>query len=350
MKVATITYSNAQNYGAMLQAYALASYLEAFCKCDVIDYRTFDNRWFKPRKEIKDILISAVQVSRGKRRVLRFEQFRNKYLPLTSFCGCADDLKKLNSKYDCFIVGSDQVWNCSHGVNENFFLVFADEDKKKVAYAASFGSSSIPKEHAEKVRSYLKEIRHISIREKSGAALVENLTGRKPPVVVDPVFLKDAAEWKRIAAPVEMKQPYAFVYSTQKSEHLNHAVEEYAARKKIKIVSTHAIPGVRCVVRKDIGPLEFLGYILNAEYVISTSFHATAFSIILEKNFCVVPHSQTGARVRDLLEDANMAQCIWCEDNYQYPQLDYRKDGINALQSRVNFSKHFLKNCLEEEI
>lgn len=349
MKVATITYSNAQNYGAMLQAYALSSYLNAFCKCDVIDYRTFDSRWFKPRKEIKDIVVSAVQISQGKRRVSRFEQFRKKYLPLTTICECRDDLKKLNNEYDCFITGSDQVWNCSHGANENFFLTFADKDKKKVAYAASFGSSSIPKEYAEAVSSYLKEISYISIREKSGAVLVERLIGNKPPVVVDPVFLKDAAEWKQIATTVEMKKPYVFVYSTQKSANLNQAVKDFTEKNRIKIVSTHAIPGVHCFVRKDIGPLEFLGYIMNAEYVISTSFHATAFSIIFEKDFCVVPHSQTGARVTDLLEDANIAECIWQRDNYQYHQVDYSNAGVKALQTRIDFSKQFLRNCLNED-
>ena len=280
--------------------------------------------------------------------MLRFEQFRDKYLPLTSICLCLDDLKKLNGEYDCFITGSDQVWNCSHGANENFFLAFANEDKNKVAYAPSFGSSSIPKDYHARVISYLKKIRHISTREKSGAALVESLIGSKPPVVVDPVFLKDTAEWKEIAAPVEVKQPFAFVYSTQKSKLLNQAVKNFVAKNQIKIVSTHAIPGVRCIVRKDIGPLEFLGYILNAEYVISTSFHATAFSIIFEKDFCVVPHSQTGARVTDLLDDANLTGCIWREDNYQYPKVDYSNSGVKTLQSRIDFSKRFLRNCMED--
>lgn len=347
MKVATITYSNAQNYGAMLQAYALSSYLNAFCTCDVIDYRKFDSRWFKPRKDITDIFVSMLQILQGKRRVFRYKQFRQKNLPLTTICETQDDLKKLNNEYDCFITGSDQVWNCSHGANENFFLTFADKDKKKIAYAASFGAPSIPKEYAETVSSYLKEISHISIREKSGAEIVERLIKNKPPVVVDPVFLKDATEWRQIAAAVEMKKPYVFVYSTQKSVNLNHAVKGFMKKKRIKIVSTHAIPGVHCFVKKDIGPLEFLGYVLNAEYVISTSFHATAFSIIFEKDFCVVPHSQTGARVTDLLEDANMEECIWQRDNYQYHQVDYSNAGVKILQTRINFSKQFLKSCLE---
>lgn len=350
MRVAVITYSNAQNYGAMLQVYALSNYLGQFCDCSVVNYRQFDDRWFKPRKNLKDIILSVIKFTEGKIRIKRYERFREQYLNLTELCSSSEELERLNDSFDLFITGSDQVWNCNGRVNDDFFLRFVKNQKRIASYAASFGSDHIPEQVSEKVGRYIKEFDFVSIREKSGAELVEKLTGEKTSVVVDPVFLKSTEDWKVLAVNPIIKEPYVFVYSTQKSDRLNWAVKDYSEKKHLKIVSTHAIPGVHCTVRKDMGPLEFLGYILNAEYVISTSFHATAFSIIFEKNFCVVPHSQTGARVTDLLEDANMAECIWQEKSYKYPQIDYRDAGVNALQDRIDFSKQFLMDCLEDKV
>lgn len=351
MKVGIATYSGAQNYGALLQAQALTDYIQSLgYECYLINNWPFDGRWFKPRKNIQDIVVSILKIRQGKKRVKRYKKYREQYLHFSDEVRSHADIQNLNAVFDCFITGSDQVWNCHNGCDEIFFLGFAEDNKSTIAYAPSFGSASIPEQYKNDVIQYLKKIKHISVREKSGAALVETLIGIKPLIVIDPVFLKGGSEWKKIAAPLEISEPYVFVYSTQKSERLNQSVKEFEKKKKIKIISTHAIPGVHCTVRKDIGPLEFLGYILNAEYVISTSFHATAFSIIFEKNFCVVPHSQTGARVTDLLEDAHMAECIWQEKNYKYPQIDYRNAGVNALQDRIDFSKQFLMDCLEDKV
>ena len=83
MRVAVITYSNAQNYGAMLQVYALSNYLGQFCDCSVVNYRQFDDRWFKPRKNLKDIILSVIKFTEGKIRIKRYEHFREQYLNLT---------------------------------------------------------------------------------------------------------------------------------------------------------------------------------------------------------------------------------------------------------------------------
>ena len=133
MKVAVITYSNAQNYGAMLQVYALSSYLQQFCDCSVVNYRKFDNRWFKPRKDYKDIILSFMRFNAGMRRISRYEHFREKYLTLTELCSSSTELEKLNDSFDLFITGSDQVWNCNGKVNDDFFLRFVKSGKRKAS-------------------------------------------------------------------------------------------------------------------------------------------------------------------------------------------------------------------------
>ena len=311
MKTATITYSNAQNYGALLQAYALVEYLRKMGHSpDLIDYRAFDQRWFKPRKTLSDVLFTALMMCAGKRRVRRFLEFRE-LLPLTAFCRDSADLSKLNGQYDAWISGSDQVWNCNARVNDDFFLRFVHSPGKKIAYAASFGSDSVPEESAETVRRYIKDFDFVSVREKSGALLVEELTGERPPVTVDPAFLLSKEEWRALLpAKREHGKPYIFVYTTELSKRLEKIVQTAHQKTGLPVISTQYIPGCGCRVKKDIGPREFLGFIDGASQIISTSFHATAFSVIFEKDFCVVPHSRTGARVIDLLEDLGISERI----------------------------------------
>lgn len=345
MKVAITTYSGAQNFGALLQAYALSSYIrELGNECSLINNWPFDTRWFKPRKNLNDILISLVKYREGKKRIDRFNSFRDKYLVLTDGIQSSEDYKKLNEMFDAFVTGSDQVWNCSNGVDQCFYLGMFDDDKIKISYAASFGSATIPEEYTETVKNYLAKIEGLSVREKSGAELIKSITGREALVSVDPVFLKSKEEWARIAHYPMEEEPYIFVYSTQKSERLNKAVAAYVKNHRVKIISTHAIPGCKCTVKKDIGPLEFLGYIQEAQYVISTSFHATAFSMIFQKNFAVIPHSTTGARVIDICEDANLNTCIW--NDKDFTSVDYSNAGVIALENRIYKSKQYLAEKL----
>ena len=346
MKVAITTYCGAQNYGALLQAHALMNYVKSIGhECKLINNWPFDRRWFKPRKTIEDIWVTLYQIKKGKVRIERYEQFRERYLDLTDTISNEQEMEKLNEEFDVFITGSDQVWNCNPSLNTDFFLGFVADDKKKLSYAASFGSENIPVDSRDVVKRYLKRMNHISVREKSGAEIVKSLLGKAPQVVVDPVFLMNRRHWEELAVhPNDEK--YVFVYSTQKSERLNKAVKDYSENNNLQIISTHAIPGCKCTVRKDIAPLEFIGYIMDAVYVISTSFHATAFSIIFEKDFCVVPHSQTGGRVVNICEDANLNSCIWHDGNYGYEHIDYTNAGLIAMNERILTSKQYLKESL----
>ena len=351
MRIATITYSDAQNYGALLQAYALANYVERMGhQVHLIDYRAFDKRCWKPRKTVSDIFFTTLLMHQGKRRLKRFLEFRNR-LPLTRFCANSQDLETLNPSFDAFISGSDQVWNCNVRVNDDFFLRFVQSGKKKISYAPSFGSDSIPEDRKEKVGRYIQDFDFVSARETSGAKLVEELTGKRPPVVVDPVFLLERETWEGFLSNNTLPaKPYIFVYTTQVSERLEKVVQTAHKKTGYPVVSTQFIPHCGCKVRKDIGPVEFLGWIHGAKQVISTSFHATAFSVIFEKDFCVVPHSQTGARVTNLLEDLGLSEAVvtdvsgWRED-FAFSWEEPRR----ILAEKKAFSKEYLKKALGGE-
>lgn len=108
--------------------------------------------------------------------------------------------------------------------------------------------------------------------------------------------------------------------------------------------------GGKCVVRKDIGPIEFINYMLNAEYIITNSFHATAFAVIFNKQFCVVPHSSTGSRVIDLLTTLNLQEVLVREKNvFQRRIISYKENKLLTKQLSIlkNTAKDYLIDALE---
>lgn len=349
MKIAIVTYSGGQNCGAQLQAYALTRFLNKTHDCKLVNFH-FDKRAFKPRKNVGDIIWSVLTISSSTRRIRNYINFRNKYLPLTELCEDEESLIKLNSEFDIFITGSDQVWNCNGRVNPNFFLRFVSPDKIKASYAPSFGSDSIPTQCDSIVAEYIKKFDYVSVRENSGANIIRNLTGIEAIQVCDPVFLLSVADWKQtMAEPLEAGK-YAFVYSTQLNRELTESVQRFYAKTRIKIVSTNYIPGCNCRVRKDIGPREFLRMIFDAEYVISTSFHATAFSIIFHKNFSVIPHSQTGARVNDLLEELELDTRVYREDAFNdFGVIDNWNDVETKISKKAAISVDYLNTVCRGE-
>lgn len=345
MKIATITYSWCQNWGAVLQAHALAKFLQMNGhEANVIDYRGFDDKVIYTVKSIQDGLYSLIHYSACKNRVKKFAEFREEALYLSQQCDTTEQLEKLEDQYDAFITGSDQVWNVGLGVCEDFYLQFVKNREKCISYAASFGVSEIPEEHQADTIRGINHIKYLSVREKSGAKIVNNLTGRVADVVLDPVFLLSENYWSEFCTNSQAtKEKYIFVYPTQITDELLSAVKILRQTTGYEVVSPFVIPGARVV--KDIGPKDFVWYIRNAEYVVASSFHATAFSLIFKKNLCVVPHKQTGARVLDLLNGLKLSdQCIWNE-SYELRNTDYTI-AEKIISEKTEMSKAFLKEAL----
>ena len=320
-KVGIITYSDSINWGAQLQAYALKTAIELKgYNAQQIDHREMAVGIYKKTKNIKSIVSNAISFLERKAlqtRIERTKEFRQKYLNLTKKCHSRDAMVALNDIFDCFITGSDQVWNCSRGINSNFYLDFVIDNAKKCAYAASFGISKIPEHYALGVADKLSTYRYITVRESVGQEIISNLCNRSVPSVCDPVFLLTANQWdalidesSQLELPKDKK--YIFVYSTDLSKEFCTLVKAVRNHYKLPVISTTWIPG--CTVVKDIGPSEFVDYIRNSAYVVTTSFHATAFSIIYGKKFCVLPHKTTGNRVTDILKKLNLSTQIATSD------------------------------------
>lgn len=319
MKIAILTFHRALNYGAVLQAYALQKKVKEFnCDTQILNYKCeYLEKIYSPfyiqRKSIKKFLymLCAIGVVCKKRHI--FSDFLKKYCILSDKKYTYQNIKEADKEYDCFIVGSDQVWNYQlTNCDEIFFLNFA-EKARRASYAASFGFSYIDTDYRERCRELLEKFDYLSVREKSGKMILKDLVDKDVMCVPDPVFLLSAEEWKKMAQ-ITTHKPYILVYKL-----LNPRVYDYAealAKKTGKtIVEIQApIKQFRKFEKYRVVTVEqFLGWVLGADYIVTDSFHATAFSIIFNKTPKVIlgaGKNNSNSRLTDMLQMFNLKDLI----------------------------------------
>lgn len=297
-RVAIVTYHRAMNFGAKLQAYALQEVLREQFDTRILDYRcSAIESVFYPRLSWSQKLRSAVkalmmpEISRAFReRKHRFHEFDKRLLLSTTYD--ANTVKAAAEEFDCFVAGSDQVWNLSISGNDaNYFLAFA-QDRQKYSYAASFGGSIDTNTTGGDVPALLEGFQSLLIREQTGVDYVNRLnlsaTGYR---TVDPVFLIEKDRWIKSMSLSQngSTEPYILVYFVAMRQQTNalQFAKKLAAKHGCKVILINAgnPTDPQIVYRNDVGPVEFLELILNARTVVTTSFHAEAFSIIFNKPF-----------------------------------------------------------------
>lgn len=314
----TLTFHNALNYGAMLQCYALSKFInnQKDMHCEVLDYlrSNWEKAWsiyWVHSTDLRDILRNIYNLLRPtyirdkKKKNKIFSKFMSDYLPLTSVTCDSSDVSGKHPIGDCYIVGSDQVWNLNLRYDLSFFLNFINgsENTKKIAYAASI-ADSWTEEQAIELKPYLEDFDLIAIREKEQKELVQSVVSNQDvKVVCDPVFLLDQNQWNQIAAEPSIKEPYMLCYFLGVSDDTVKAVKRIREVSGLKIVyiNVNALDKLHSDYNiRTAGPREFIGLIANAKLVCTNSFHASAFSIIFRKNFCYIAKSFANSRVRDL--------------------------------------------------
>lgn len=309
-----IRYFN-PNYGGMLQGYATMKLLEKRnIDFELIRYEKKKDlqfvvnsipRLFNPilryekklmlSKKLNAKLHPAFSKNEGIRRQ-QFRAFETKYFtPKEKKYIGYDALKLAAGQYEAFITGSDQIWSPS-GLESNFYnLMFVPDSICKISLASSFGVSAIPKNQIERTREYLNRIPFISMRENQGAQIVEDLTGRKVPVVVDPVCMLTAEEWGNFASKREFcREKYLFAYLMGDNSEYRKNVTEFAKKRGLKVVTLrHANQYVKADETfgdywfYDVDPCDFLNLIKNAEAVCTDSYHGSVFSLILHKELAI---------------------------------------------------------------
>lgn len=206
------------------------------------------------------------------------------------------DIQKLASNYDAIITCSDQLWSPS-GLGTNFYnLMFVPDSVRKISLASSFGVSKIPWYQKRATARYLKRIEFVSCRENQGALIVKELTGRNVPVLMDPVFAFNKKEWADLVAEeCYFDEPYVFCFFLGANPSHRVAATKFAKQKGMKIICIKYLDQyVKCdetfgdISLYDTNPNQFLNILRGASYVITDSFHGSAFSIIMQKNFAVL--------------------------------------------------------------
>ena len=373
MKVKTITCHDVYNSGASLQAYALMKYLEEKGnEVEIIDYKPdYLSNHYKlgvvanPKYERNLILKIAYLTLKFPGRVLalknkkKYDEFRSNYLKITKRRYVSnDELKNNPPQADVFICGSDQIWNSkfNNGKDPAFYLDFVPKGRIRAAYAASFATDSIEESVRDITKERISKLDYIGVREVSALNILENLGINNGVQVLDPVFLLDKFKWEKLTYEINNNEKYIFVYDFDGNELIREIAEKIAKNKKLKIYTVFKSNYSDKVIKR-MGPIDFISYIKNAEFVISNSFHGTAFSIIFEKQFAVVNRKEAiNTRMRDLLSILKIENRLISE-NYNFNNLindvDY-KEVNKYLRERLEVSKTYLdrvtsiKNQLED--
>lgn len=371
MKIKTITCHNVYNYGATLQAYALQTYLESLGhQVEIIDYypryRNKKNFWKIPNNSkvgkysqkyfLFHLLYATHRALKYFRdtnfdRSKKFDEFDRKYLHVTSTKYTSyQQLKENPPIADFYIAGSDQIWNPQGdtGKDPAFFLNFGDTHTKRISYAASFGISEIEECFRANLKEYLRVIDGISVREKTGLDILNDLGYTDAIKVCDPVFLLSRDQWLNIASPSLVHEDYILVYDFfQDDDNIKNMAQKLAEEKKCRIVSVN--DGGRCRYAdfniSNASPNDFVSLIAYANVVVSNSFHATAFSLILNKEFYTYPvaRNKNHSRMIDLLNSVRLSDRFNASISSLVTDIDWM-DVNKKITCQIDSGKVFLAN------
>ena len=367
MNVGILTFHRAHNCGAMLQNYALQVVLSRMdTNPTTIDFNDIGEEHRIPsfagltfRQRIRRVIEFVFSIGVFDLRLARFNRFRRKNLKTTEWI--ADG--RLPSGFDCYIVGSDQVFQPN--LTKQYcaaFLLDGIPAEKRISYAASFGYESLPDEYRATYKRNLSLFRAISVREESGARIIKDELGLALPVevVLDPTLLLDAVDYEGIETKFRVPDKYVLVYSIGGADgKLREVAKTIAMTSNSRVIFVNAC--ARNYYKAPIGdwlsvsPDRLIYLIKRADYVVTTSFHGVAFSLIYQRQFtAIIPKaSKVAGRIPALLNRLGIPERAITEHaqgEIVHRQYDSRIDyhAVNMrLEALRNVSLGFLQKALE---
>lgn len=278
MKIAILTIQS-DNYGNRLQNYALQTVLERQGH-DVASLQRYEGaKGFVRHKARSSKLVCRLMAGKHGKKVA-FCGFDRDFIVFSSKVVSANHVSHgLDSAYDCFVIGSDQVWNPAFSFNSEVEYLPMVAAGKKISYAASFGVSKID---GGRTAELLDGIGSISVREAAGADIVRGLTGRDAAVVLDPALLLGPEDWVAIAkkpTTVECNRPFVFKYVLGDDVNAKR-IEQVAHDRDLQVIDAMDSS-------LAIGPSEFVWLIAHSELVCTDSFHASVFALLHHKPLAI---------------------------------------------------------------
>ena len=383
MKIGILTIHDSPNYGACLQCYALWKYLsDQGYDCEIIDLHRpgshpdyIPSRKYRRARPVQKSILKKLKLllkrSLGKKPLqrqyyneeskIKFDAFNSLYTKGKPYNNI-DEFYDNPPQYDVYISGSDQLWNPTQiYCIEPYFLTFVSgENKKKISFSTSIGIIGLTDKEKYLFKRWLSDFTAISVREKQAKDLLSTFVAREVIQTSDPTFLLQPSEWKELANYPNIKTPYILYFAL----HIDNVILDYC--KKLSIESglplyvmnqTQPAPIDNSYFAiKDAGPRDFIGYIANADMVITDSFHCTVFSIIKKKkNFYVyiAPNSNRGSRIEDLLNAFSLSNHILNNDfERNYKELQGSKPdkdmNMSIIQQERKRSASFLIDAISK--
>lgn len=364
-KVGILTFHQAINYGAVLQAYALKEVCDSLgFETHIINYSSSDYSTYpRPLKELlksQNKKIGIIVFVRNITSYLSdikkwrlFYKFRKTYLSESPLCVDINDIEKL--KYDYYIAGSDQIWNYKITGNEfdSCFFGQMQDNSVKIIYAASAHDTPFPLDKELQFKKYLENMPSaVSIREKKLADYVLNLTGKRYPIVLDPTLLAGREVLERLCDKNQYKYPYILLYQIDSNPESDISVKSLEKRFKCKVY-TMTVPRIGSIHgRKGVSsPQKFLSLLKDSEFVVTNSFHGIALSLLFEKNFFVYENGGVMTRIDGLLDSLDlMSRKVKMVDDIKIENfIDYApvKEKLEKLRIK---SYSFLRKAFKNEI
>ncbi|MBQ8422436.1 MAG: polysaccharide pyruvyl transferase family protein [Bacteroidales bacterium] len=359
IKVAFITVHVGFNFGSKLQAIATSEVLKKlgylptlvnYVPSRVTYKRYWQTSFSSILKFLRRFLFFPIQVITR----YNFDSYLNKHCKVSKPIYAEGDFMQRCPKADVYISGSDQLWNYKHNEGNDKHYFFDGIEGKKIAYASSIGMTSLPDDYAAYVKEQLLQYSAISVREQSAVELLDKM-GISATHVLDPTFMLNKEEWKPFASKRLVKEKYLFVYlpyNIKDKDLIYRSVRKIAKEKDMKVVSYSDN------VIKDryadqtiyfVNPGDVLSLILHAEVVITNSFHGTAFSINLNKQFWTYMPSSFSTRITSILDLCDLNNRLLDAEitDGQVNEIADFNNTNNVLQQERQKAYDFLTKALQ---
>ena len=378
-RIGIITILKVNNYGAELQAFATQKILQMMgYDAEIIDYLFYKNPRHKRtplsaptakmsmRKHLKERLYPIVANWKAlkfrnaqSKRDEKFEQFHRDNTKQSECYRTLDELKAAKLDYDVIMSGSDQVWNPGiYSSLDPYLLRFGTREMKRIAYASSFGVSNVPDDVVEYYRESLSDYSAIGVREDKAVDLVKRLSGKNARQVLDPTLLLNREQWMQVAKPVQLPyKKYILIYELANVPYIKQLalhISKETGLPIVRICKNASVEDVEPEITNiiDAGPAEFLSLFDRAEYVVTNSFHGTAFSINFGRNFyTVIPNGKdNNSRQRSILKLMGCEERL-VKEGSSFPKIipaETDKIGNRLDAERIN-SLNFLKTAIDGE-
>jgi hypothetical protein len=369
MQIAIITRHAITNYGSILQAYALQKVLEAMGHSITIidyirqdeDYRHITGTLLRRSKSwnrnaVSKAVYKAIIAPEYRKAGRRFEAFRKELLNLSRRYSSATELQNDKPWADIYCTGSDQVWGPigAQSYDPAYFLSFTGDQDRRIAYAGSFGSTEFEPDILLAYGKYLGRYDSVSVRESSAVPIVKGFGLPNVFQVLDPTLLVTSEEWGRLIEK-DIQGGYVLIYQVHSNPRMDAYAKAFAGEVGLPLIrlstSLHQITrGGRLVYLPE--PWVFLSYIKNARYLITDSFHGTAFAINFGTQFIDVLPSQTQTRNLSILHLLGLDDRVltdYMDLSFAHRQIDFipvrrhlsqeRSSSLNALEKMIAMTR-----------